>query len=161
MIRLMRASDRLRERTAALLRERYAAGCISTDTLGERVDSALRARTVGELDLLVYDLPPARLASRVARGLRARRRGRALRVEWELPVDRRGVVIGRSSSCDLVVGDPTVSRVHADLRLVDGRWRIRDLGSTNGTWLNGARVQEAEVARGDELALGGVRARMR
>src|SRR5438477_13119255 len=133
----MRASDRLRERTAALLRERYAAGCISTDTLGERVGFALRARTVDELDLLVSDLPPARLASRVARWLRRRRRGRSLALEWELPVDRRGVVIGRSGSCDLVVGDPTVSRVHADLRLVGGRWRIRDLDSTDGPWLNG------------------------
>ena len=50
--------------------------------------------------------------------------------------------------------DDTVSRRHAELRLVDGRWMLRDLGSSNGTWVNGCRVVEAEVGPGDEVALG-------
>jgi pSer/pThr/pTyr-binding forkhead associated (FHA) protein len=56
--------------------------------------------------------------------------------------------------------DDTVSRRHAELRLVEGRWMLRDLGSTNGTWVNGRRVMEAEVAPGDELQLGAVTIRI-
>jgi pSer/pThr/pTyr-binding forkhead associated (FHA) protein len=47
-----------------------------------------------------------------------------------------------------------VSRRHAELRIVDGRWILRDLGSSNGTWVNGRRVMEAEVAAGDDVSLG-------
>ena len=43
-------------------------------------------------------------------------------------------MIGRSSACQLVLGDDTVSRRHAELRIEDGRWLLRDLGSSNGTY---------------------------
>jgi hypothetical protein len=53
----LRASDAERERTATLLREHYAAGRLTPEELDERIDAAYAARTVGQLDALVRDLP--------------------------------------------------------------------------------------------------------
>ena len=69
-------------------------------------------------------------------------------------------MIGRSSGCQLVLADHTVSRRHAELFTEDGRWLLRDLDSSNGTWLNGRRIVEAEVRPGDVLHLGGCRLRV-
>ncbi len=55
----LRASDAERERTATQLREHTAAGRLTTDELDERLDAAYAARTVGDLDALVADLPAA------------------------------------------------------------------------------------------------------
>jgi pSer/pThr/pTyr-binding forkhead associated (FHA) protein len=55
----------------------------------------------------------------------------------------------------LVLDDPTVSRRHARLRRRDGCWSIEDLASTNGTRLNGWRIEDARLRDGDRLALGG------
>jgi pSer/pThr/pTyr-binding forkhead associated (FHA) protein len=71
--------------------------------------------------------------------------------------DGRPLLIGRSPRCDLVLGDPSVSRKHAELVREDDRWLVRDLSSTNGTRVNGWRIHRAVVARGDELTLGGQR----
>lgn len=54
----LRASDAERERTATLLREHTAAGRLTPDELSDRLDAVYAARTVGELDALVADLPP-------------------------------------------------------------------------------------------------------
>jgi pSer/pThr/pTyr-binding forkhead associated (FHA) protein len=64
------------------------------------------------------------------------------------------VVIGRSSSCDVTLGEPTISRRHLELRALDESWLAVDLGSTNGTWLLGQRLGRARVLPGDELVLG-------
>ena len=69
-------------------------------------------------------------------------------------------MIGRSSACQIVLGDDTVSRRHAELRYEDGRWLLRDLGSSNGTYVNGRCVTEAEVRAGDVIHLGGCRLRL-
>jgi pSer/pThr/pTyr-binding forkhead associated (FHA) protein len=53
-----------------------------------------------------------------------------------------------------------VSRRRAELRIADGRWMLRDLESSNGTWVNGRRVVEVEVGPGDEIALGHCRVRL-
>jgi pSer/pThr/pTyr-binding forkhead associated (FHA) protein len=51
------------------------------------------------------------------------------------------LVIGRASDCHLVLGeDDAVSRKHAAVTLIGGVWIIHDLGSRNGTWVNGSRV---------------------
>ena len=71
--------------------------------------------------------------------------------------DRRVLVIGRSMGCDLTLGDPTVSRWHAELIREGERWIVRDMGSTNGTRVNGWRVRRAVVEPGDVLALGAQR----
>ena len=72
-----------------------------------------------------------------------------------LMVGPRGAVLGRSRDCDIVVEDANVSRHHAELRPRGGAWVISDLGSTNGTRLNGRTVERPEVVRpGDEIELG-------
>jgi DNA repair exonuclease SbcCD ATPase subunit len=62
--------------------------------------------------------------------------------------------IGRSSSNDVVLASRTVSRQHAMIELVDGSPRIRDLGSSHGTRVNGRRVTEALLYDGDSISIG-------
>jgi pSer/pThr/pTyr-binding forkhead associated (FHA) protein len=64
------------------------------------------------------------------------------------------LTLGRSSDCELVFGDDTVSRHHARLELRDGRWFLVDLDSSNGTLVNGRRVHDVEVRPGDRIRLG-------
>jgi pSer/pThr/pTyr-binding forkhead associated (FHA) protein len=67
--------------------------------------------------------------------------------------------IGRGRDSDIVLPDPEkgVSRTHAELRLEGDRYVIVDLQSQNGTWLNGLRVERAEVPFGTEIAVGAYR----
>ena len=154
----------------AALRERALDGCLTLDTFAFRVDRAYRAKTEEELAGLVADLPAGR-AGRV-RALLARIFGGigrrpvagppALEIEVLLPSSADAVTVGRSRECDVVVGEETVSRFHAELRHGSGdEWTVRDLDSLNGTWVNGARVREARVSRGDVLCLGGLRMELR
>ncbi|MHB8669511.1 MAG: FhaA domain-containing protein [Acidimicrobiales bacterium] len=69
------------------------------------------------------------------------------------------VVIGRLPECDLALADPNVSRRHAELRPVEGGWVVVDLGSTNGTRVNGAGVTERPLQDGDEITVGSSRLR--
>ncbi len=70
------------------------------------------------------------------------------------PAGRR-YTIGRDSRCDLLIEDTTVSRWHARLERAAGRWLLTDLGSTNGTRLNGWRVgQPVPVQAGDLVTFG-------
>ncbi|CAB4347341.1 unannotated protein [freshwater metagenome] len=72
-----------------------------------------------------------------------------------------GAVIGRSSSCDVVLANPDVSRQHAQIAYdeVDG-WIVEDLGSTNGVIVNGGRVDGSlRLTSGDQLTLGPVSGR--
>ena len=68
----------------------------------------------------------------------------------------RPLVLGRALACDLPVLDPTISRRHAELALADGRVEVRDLGSSNGTFVNGARVDGGSLAPGDTVTFGKV-----
>jgi hypothetical protein len=63
-------------------------------------------------------------------------------------------VIGRSSECDIVVGDPNVSRRHAEVRKLGRGYSLVDLGSTNGTEVNGQRVTETSLMNGDVIGVG-------
>jgi hypothetical protein len=69
------------------------------------------------------------------------------------------VTVGRDPDCDITVpGDPTLSRVHALLEAVGRGWCVRDLGSANGTYVNGERITAEQALRsGDELRLGRIR----
>jgi FhaA, N-terminal domain/FHA domain len=72
-----------------------------------------------------------------------------------LMVAPRGATLGRSRDCEIVIDDPNVSRQHAELRPRGGAWVISDLGSTNGTRVNGRTVNGPEVVRpGDEIEVG-------
>jgi hypothetical protein len=62
--------------------------------------------------------------------------------------------VGRSSHCDVVLGDPVVSRTHARIVIGPNKGSIRDEGSSSGTWVNGRQVTESQLADGDLLRLG-------
>ena len=67
-------------------------------------------------------------------------------------------IIGRDSRCDLLIEDTSVSRWHARLERAVGRWILTDLGSTNGTRLNGWRVHHpVPVQPGDQVSFGSAR----
>ena len=75
----------------------------------------------------------------------------------ELPEAGRPFILGRVQGCDLVLRDERASRQHAELRVEPGGGlRIVDLGSANGTFVDGRRVEEALLAGGEELVVGGV-----
>jgi hypothetical protein len=62
--------------------------------------------------------------------------------------------IGRHPESDIVLDDITVSRRHSEVRLVDGRYVVSDVGSLNGTYVNQERVDSRVLAQGDELQVG-------
>lgn len=63
-------------------------------------------------------------------------------------------VVGRHASAQFVLGDPLVSRNHFRVLHEDGTWMIYDLGSRNGTLVNGARVTSRPLADGDRIVAG-------
>lgn len=70
------------------------------------------------------------------------------------PLPQSPIVVGRRPQCDLVLLDATVSGRHARLYSTGDHILVTDLGSTNGTWVNGEKVQFASVRSGDELRFG-------
>lgn len=67
------------------------------------------------------------------------------------------LTVGRGGGCSVVLDDSFVSQVHARVYLVDGRWFVEDLGSTNGTWVNAERVGGSRrLSVGDHLAMGSI-----
>lgn len=73
------------------------------------------------------------------------------------PVDKPVTVIGRAMDVDVVLDDPGVSRRHAEVHVVDGRARVIDLGSTNGTFLDGERVHAGSLTDGSMITVGRTR----
>ena len=72
----------------------------------------------------------------------------------ELALDREWLVVGRGRSADLVIAEPTLSRVHAAVGYGAEGFFVEDLGSTNGTWLNGGPAQRAVLKHGDTIQMG-------
>ena len=71
------------------------------------------------------------------------------------PLDGDLVTIGRQASCTIVIADNNISRVHARFRAGDNTWTIEDLGSTNGTKVNGVLITEPTLlSHGQLIALG-------
>lgn len=66
------------------------------------------------------------------------------------------VNIGRHEDNQLVIPDAHVSRSHAQLRVIRGRYIIFDLGSTGGTYINGRKITQSTLAPGDVISLGGI-----
>jgi hypothetical protein len=64
------------------------------------------------------------------------------------------VVIGRHGQCDLVLHDPEVSRRHMKLASGENGWWLDDLGSTNGSFVNGQRITHQTAAPGDRIQIG-------
>jgi len=68
----------------------------------------------------------------------------------------RAVVVGRDPTAEISISDDSISRRHASFAVEDGGVTVTDLGSTNGTKLNGAPVEKAAMSPGDEVTLGAV-----
>ena len=67
-------------------------------------------------------------------------------------------VIGRDADCDVLLSSLSVSRKHAAIEQTAGGWLLKDLSSVNGSFVNGKKVTETLLARGDKLRLGEVKA---
>jgi Domain of unknown function (DUF1707)/Inner membrane component of T3SS, cytoplasmic domain len=179
----MRASDAERDQAIGELRDQFAEGRLSQETFLCRMDAALNAKEKSELSVLFTDLPPAnrqqarpgmrerlgllRFAVTGRPGPRTRQlrppRARVTYPHGVLPAlplppqpDRR-FTIGRAIACDFTLADLSVSRWHARLYREDDQWLLSDLGSTNGTRVNGWRVTTGvPVKPGDHVSFGSV-----
>ena len=79
-----------------------------------------------------------------------------------LPLQGDRIVFGRAEHVDVQLDDEYVSDEHAALVHVEGEWRVRDLGSTNGTYLNGQKtIAPTTITAGDQLQLGKTRLEVR
>ena len=159
----VRVSDAEREAALARLRDGFADGRLTHETFSHRVDEALRARADHELRRLVADLPTSGRLRAIAvatcrRVIRATDRWlRGWPPVLTLPAGSQlRFTIGREPDCDMTLADETVSRWHASLeRTAAGGWLLADLGSTNGTRLNGWRVTSGIPVRpGDMVSFG-------
>lgn len=161
-----RVSDADRERALQVLREGAAAGRVSQDTFMRRMEAVLQAQRAEELQAVLYDLPGrARRGAWLYRAVgrlsalpvSLRRAWQAERVpELMLPVPGpHPLSIGRAPGSVLRLSDATVSRFHAQLSSSGDGWSLRDLGSSNGTWVNGRRVTgKTAVHPGDQVRFG-------
>src|ERR1017187_5960026 len=165
----MRVSDAERDEAINQLGERFAEGRLTHDTFVHRVEAALKARDRRDLAQLLADLPsPRRLGGTLRaygrRGWEAVTSGMPRAVPAASPPvlmfpssDRRRFPIGRDAACDLVLPNLSVSRWHAGLKRCGSGWLLDDLGSTNGTRLNGWRGPEPVPVRpGDRGGFGGL-----
>ncbi|MFE9610036.1 FHA domain-containing protein [Streptomyces sp. NPDC006012] len=168
-----RLSDAEREKALKVLRDGVALGRLSHDTFVHRMELVLAARRPDELAALTADLPgEGGLARTVLRAVEAVSGFTAgLRRAWQAerlpklqlphPAAVQPLRIGRDPVNGLRLTHETVSRVHAELTRQGGMWVLRDLGSTNGTVVNGRRVIGAAVVRaGDQVAFGRVAFRL-
>jgi pSer/pThr/pTyr-binding forkhead associated (FHA) protein len=90
-------------------------------------------------------LPPGRALLLVMRGPNA---GSRFRLDGDL------TTAGRHPDSDIFLDDVTVSRRHAEFYRHGARFTVRDVGSLNGTYVNRERIEEAELAGGDEVQIG-------
>ncbi|MEV5967483.1 DUF1707 and FHA domain-containing protein [Kribbella sp. NPDC051952] len=180
-----RPSDAERDRVLAVLRDGAGSGRLSHDTFIRRMNFVLRAQSRGELADAIRDLPPEE--PRVTGWARRARTTWASGVvrPWNTFLERLGglprvtaarkplavppqglalpapgsptVRIGRGPGATLRMADVSVSRFHAELRQVNETWMLRDLGSMNGTEVNGLRITTpVRVRPGDHVRFGAV-----
>ncbi len=105
-------------------------------------------RPSGTLEIAAVDW---RMASRRSWFVEVHDEGDAVR---RVPLTEMRMVVGSGSEADLVVNDRAVSKRHCVLTHVGGRIVVKDLGSRNGTYLGGGRVQEASCVEGATLSIG-------
>ncbi|MGE6734366.1 FHA domain-containing protein, partial [Streptomyces sp. NPDC059900] len=162
-----RLTDAERDRALKVLREGAALGKLSHDTFVRRMELALAARQPDELAALTADLQTEGRLSRAVFGAVGAVSGFTVRLRrvWQaeklpklllpVPANPYPLRIGRDPANGLRLSHETVSRVHAELSRQGGMWVLRDLGSTNGTSVNGRRVIGAAVVQdGDQVSFG-------
>lgn len=71
-------------------------------------------------------------------------------------LSEEATIVGRLPESGLRIEDDSVSSQHAEISFSDGEFSVRDLGSTNGTFLNGEKIEEASLGRGDEVRFGSI-----
>nr|WP_203644453.1 DUF1707 and FHA domain-containing protein [Streptomyces sp. SID14478] len=160
-------SDAERDRALKVLRDGVALGRLSHDTFVRRMELALAARRSAELEVLTADLRPENRWSRAVFGAVGAVSGFTVRLRRAWTVERLPKLllppaanpyplrIGRDPANGLRLSHESVSRVHAELSHQGGAWVLRDLGSTNGTSVNGRRVTGAVVVQdGDQIGFG-------
>lgn len=127
------------------LRQGFALGHLSVTTFEFRLGRALSARCEADLEVLLSDVPETA-------------GGESAQPAHRVTLDSCGAAVlhlGRDARSDVVItGDDTVSRLHAALVRRQHRWFVIDLGSTNGTTVNGVPVREREVHPGDRVGMG-------
>jgi pSer/pThr/pTyr-binding forkhead associated (FHA) protein len=74
----------------------------------------------------------------------------------EIPLSKVVTVLGRQTDCQLRIPSASVSRHHCEVVLGDGTVKVRDLGSSNGTFVNKQKVDQKDLAPGDLLSIGGL-----
>lgn len=116
--------------------------------LVERVVGAEPGADVVDAGTRVFEVPVVRAPEVV---IEVREPGRAAR---RIPLSGAPIRIGRAPECELVLKDSRVSRRHARLHARDGVLVLTDLGSTNGTRVNGHRVTELVLGEGDRIQIG-------
>lgn len=72
-----------------------------------------------------------------------------------IPLDTDVLTIGRRDSCDICLKFNNVSSIHCELSLRGGLWTVRDMGSSNGTKVNGVRMLQRTLKPGDEIGIAG------
>ncbi|MGH2669736.1 MAG: FHA domain-containing protein [bacterium] len=168
-----RPSDDERDRALAILREGAGSGRLSHDTFIRRMTFVLRAQSRRELAAATHDLPRDEprivqlLRQVVARIPRLTVTTRSAQPAAQVPgltlppPGSPTVRIGRGPGATLRLADVSVSRCHAELRHIGDGWMLRDLGSMNGTHLNGLRITTPVTVRpGDHLRFGAVTYRL-
>jgi hypothetical protein len=122
------------------------------DDSGERVQAEVQAPVVST-DTVVFRQPDAAAAPESAR-----RAYLLVATEGQVAVqfDLGGplITVGRASDNDVIVDDPMVSRHHCQLKLQHGAYGFVDLGSRNGSLVNGQQVQEVALGPGDVIQIG-------
>lgn len=119
------------------------------------VDNALKRGDLEvEATLVQGEQPVERPAAPAPPEKRAQLRVHADGGVRAVPVDKELLTIGRLAACDVVIDDTGASRRHAQIRTIGGTSTLTDLGSTNGTKVNGRDVQSAELTDGDRITVG-------
>ena len=139
---------------------------LETDADLDVGEFGIATRLVGGPRDLVNGRLPSRPAARWSTGPRSRaraERGRARAARDSRPsrspaqhyeLAAHPITLGRSKDCDIRLGDPNVSRRHAEIRPDGDGWTVVDLGSTNGIEVDGRRVKELALTDGARFTLG-------
>jgi diguanylate cyclase (GGDEF)-like protein len=114
-----------------------------TVTLGARGESLVRSNSTSRAELFLVITDPA-----------------GLLIDLSFPLDKEHLLVGRGSDADIVLEQGDVSRHHAEILRQDGKWLVRDLGSTNGTFVEGELVEVAHLREDTIVQFGNVAAQV-